>query len=171
MRNILIDNHTVDVEKCSFSLPWNGDANCFNFIRPTEFVLDTEMRDIDPLDVESLVIGCDIDDYGVVKKMTNLEQLYIYAGNNLKDLNFITSLSNLNQLYISKSEISNLNGLDDLMKLQKSIFDTQKEKRKWKIYGLYAICINSSMELDGGFLQNSELYVSEIIINGRLIVQ
>ncbi|MGN0385132.1 MAG: hypothetical protein ACI4EX_04540 [Lachnospiraceae bacterium] len=169
MRQILIDKNSVDLKCCAYRFPWDHDSHCYNFKMPTELVLNTEINSIsDPLEVETLVIGCDLNDYTFISKMENLKQLYLYAGEKIENLEFIHGLVNLNQLYISESKIKRLDELVDLMKKQKLLLENLEGMNR-VLFGFDAICVNSSEELNGKDLLEAGLFVSEIIVNNKWI--
>ena len=64
MRRILIDDHIVDPKVSKYSLPWDSYAMCVNFRMPDECILPSDIAQIsDRSDIETLVIGCDLDSY------------------------------------------------------------------------------------------------------------
>lgn len=102
MRSILIEDKGLDAADYSYSMPWKHDANCFNFKFPNETIRKGQIAQIgNTEDIKTLVIGCDLDDYRFIAEMTNLEQLYIYTGRNIRNLSFIEKLVHLNHLCIS----------------------------------------------------------------------
>lgn len=171
MLSILVDEKIVDLKECAYGFPWHHDANCFNFKAPTEFILSENINNIaNPLDVTTLVLGCDMDDYGFISKMSNLRQLYIYAGSNLVDLDFIRELTNLNQICIKESRISSLNALVEMLNAKKNIIENLQGIDKILFY-MEAICIKSSEELEGDQLLVKGMTASEIIVNGKWITR
>lgn len=169
MRSILVDKKFVDLKSCSYGFPWDYDANCYNFKIPTEFVLNTDVHNItNPLEITTIVLGCDFDNYDFISKMTNLRQLYIYSGKNIVNLDFIKELINLNHIYISESGIIELDGLVELLKMQKSVREGLTGMEK-VLFGLEAICVKSSEELKGEQLLVQGMYVSGIIVNNKWI--
>ena len=109
-----------------------------------------------------------LKDYSFISKMTNLRQLYIYAGENIVDLKFISELTNLNQLYLAESKIKEIDELVTLLRRQKEIAKNLEGINRI-IYGFDAICVNSSEELEGSILLEQGFYVSEIIVNRKWI--
>ena len=169
MRSLLVDNNSVDLKSCSYGFPWDHEAHCFNFKAPNEFVMDTDIWKIaNPEKVTALIIGCNLKDYSFISKMTNLRQLYIYAGENIVDLKFISELTNLNQLYLAESKIKEIDELVTLLRRQKEIAKNLEGINRI-IYGFDAICVNSSEELEGSILLEQGFYVSEIIVNRKWI--
>lgn len=97
---ILIENTEVNLDRCSYGFPWEHDATCYNFRRPEEIILAKNIRDIEnKADIQTLVIGYKLEDYGFIAEMKNLRQLYIYDGSNIYDLAFVENLVSLKQLY------------------------------------------------------------------------
>ena len=111
---------------------------------------------------------CDLDDYSFISQMHNLEQLYIYVGENLDNISFVTELKNLRQIYIAESHIESITPLADLLYKQKAIQDTL-EGIRWFTYGMEAICIRSTCNLDGEVLLEPHLYMTEVWVNNKRI--
>ena len=167
MRKILVDKSFVDLNKWSCGLPWKHDSNCFNFKMPDEFVLDSAIYYIkNPLEIETLVIGSDLEDYSFISRMSNLEQLYIYSGKNIDNLDFVEDLVNLRQLYISESNIKEIDSLVELVREQNAIFRDLEGIKKLQ-FGFTAICVKSSKDLDGQALVKQGWNISEIIVNDK----
>lgn len=143
MRSILI----ADNPGGSFGMPWRGDAPCFNFRYPREHLRPDELDKIgDKTDIEALVIGVDLPDYGFISKLVNLKQLYIYSGKNLKDMAFITPLVRLRQLYIYESRISSLEPFEALAAEKTRLFEESSKDIKAIItYPFEAVCIRSDL--------------------------
>ncbi len=168
MRKILIDKEMKDPKHCSYGFPWRHDGNCYNFRVPDECVTADEISGIKDFDeIENLVIGCDLDDYGFISEMVNLRQLYIYSGENIYDMSFIASLVKLNHLYIHESHINSLDPLIALMLEQKRLLSLEKDINKRLFMTLEAVAINSDKELDGSVLKEPGYYASEIIVNRK----
>lgn len=170
MRRILIDNHKVDPRECSYGFPWRHDSICYNFKIPEELVMAGEVGNMaDKAGVETLVIGCDLDDYGFINDMVNLRQLYIYTGNNLRSTGFFSKLLRLRQLYIKDSHIRSLDGMMNLLKDMKKAFDEERDPVKRLFGGMEGISIESDCFLDGRQLLTPGLHITELIINKRHI--
>lgn len=141
MRSILI----ADYPGGSFGMPWRGDAPCFNFNYPREHLRPEELDKIgDKTDIETLVIGVDLPDYGFISELVNLRQLYIYSGKNLKDIEFIRPLVGLRQLYIYESQISSLEPFEALAAEKSRLYqESSKDLKAIITYPFEAVCIRS----------------------------
>lgn len=172
MRRILIDSSKIDPRGCSYGFPWDHDSVCYNFNSPEEFVLDKDINQLDDKeDIETLVIGCNLDDYSFISDMKNLHQLYIYSGEKVINLCFLENLVNLQQLYIANSHIQTLEKLVMLIRKQKEMFDEMEPKERI-VFGLEAVCIETDCNnIDGTALLEPELYISEIKINHKWIMR
>lgn len=166
MRKILIENTEVKLDGCSYGFPWEHDATCYNFRRPEEIILAQHIHDIEnDEDVETLVIGCRLDDYGFIAGMKNLRQLYIYDGSNIYNLAFVEKLVALQQLYIAKAHIDFLEPLVELLKKKKEMFDAEGDYMKKLDYVMEGIYIESDRgDLDKEILTAPRLYIGEMII-------
>ena len=170
MRKILIDKSIRDLKECAYGFPWRHDANCYNFRAPDECVTTDEIDNIEDFeDIENLIIGCDLDDYGFIGKMINLRQLYIYTGENIDSVEFVRTLLKLDYLYIEGSHIDSLDPLIELMNEQKRLLLQEENRIKRLGMALTAVCINSDKELDGMLLKDPGKFASEIIVNGKNI--
>jgi hypothetical protein len=170
MRKILIDNNqNINPRECTYGFSWRHDATCFNFRTPDEFIPYHDLsKIIDMSDVETLVIGCELDDYDFISDMTNLRQLYIYSGGKISNIDFIKNLVYLKQVYIAESHIDSLNGLVKVIEEKRRRIDTETDMWKRIELGMEGICIESDCNsLDGKELL--EIYISEVIINGKRI--
>lgn len=170
MRRILIDEKKMNPAECSFGFPWHHDATCYNFDMPNESIVASEIDEIKKKDnIETLVIGCDLDDYGFLMDLCNLRQLYIYSGSNIHNLNFVRNLSKLRQLYITNSHVESLEPVVDLVKVRKGLYDSEEDVEKRLFLSIEGICIDSDCELDGSSLVAFDGFVSEILINRKRI--
>lgn len=171
MRRILIENCELDPKECSFGFPWKYDSNCFGFMFPTELVNASEINETDyGEEIESLIIGCDLEDYSFIASMGNLKQLYIYSGKNIRDISFVKGLTKLTHLYIADSHVESLEPLKELITEQKQLLDKETDLKKRLLnMPIKAICIESDVELDGNQLLEPGTYISELIINHRRI--
>jgi len=169
MRKILIDHHQMQPRECTYGLPWRHDAACFNFQVPDEFLLCDEIGKIpDKSDIETLVIGCDLNDYDFLSDMTNLRQLYIYSGERIHNVDFVENLVKLRQLYIVGSHIDTLDGLLKLIEEKKNRLEAETDVWKRIELGMEGICIESDCEsLDGKKLSEGNIHIAEIIINKK----
>ena len=75
---------------------------------------------------------------------------------------------NLNHLYISESTIKELSGLVVLIEKQREIAKSIEGVKKF-MFGLDAICINSSENMEGNILMEQGSRASEIIVNQKWI--
>ena len=170
MRKILIDNIQICPKECTYGFPWKHDAICFNFRTPDEFIPYHDISNIpDKSDIETLVIGCDLDDYDFLSDMTKLRQLYIYSGGKISNIDFVKSLVYLQQLYIVGSHIESLDGLVKLIEEKRRRIDTVADMWNKIELGMQGICIESDCDSLNGKELLEKLYISEVIINGKHI--
>ena len=167
---ILIDNHNRDI----YELPWSSDATCFNFKAPDKWITPgTEKDQIKrPSYVETLVIGCELDDYSFVSRMKNLNQLYIYDGMNLETLDFLENLVYLQQICIC----CNTKSVDPLLRLiekKYALYKQMPEEEDFKgrlMYGIDGLFLFApSYKGDVSIFLKSDICRSDIIINNQRI--
>jgi hypothetical protein len=101
--------------------------------------------------------------------MVNLQQLYIYTGENIGSIEFVRTLLKLDYLYIEGSHIDSLDPLIELMNEQKRLLNQEEDIMKRIGMALTGVCISSDKELDGMQLKEPGRYASEIIVNGKSI--
>lgn len=171
VRRILIANRKVNPKECSYGFPWRSDVPCFNFRMPDELVLDSELGNIvDKTEIETLVIGCDLENYDFISDMTNLKYLYIYSGNNISNIDFCEKLVALQQLYIVGSHIDSLDSLIRLVAEKKRRKDAEDDSYERIRYNIEGICIESDCKCIGGKeLFSVGLRIGELIINEKPI--
>ncbi len=171
MRRILIENKMLDPKQCSFGFPWRSDVPCFNFRIPEECVLASDVHKITDKDnIETLVIGCDLDNYGFISDMVNLKFLYIYKGGNVKSLDFVKKLVRLQQLYIAETHISDLSPLYLLAKEKEELMRNEPNVMRGTDYMFSGICIKTDKEIqDAHTLIDAGIYISELIIGSKRI--
>ena len=178
IRSVLIEKETIDPRGCSYSFPWRHDSICFNFDMPNELIIADNTDNIDnPADITTVVIGCDLPDYGFLSVMKNLKQLYVYSGKNLKDLEFIENLTRLRQLYIADSKITDISSLLKLIekknKLIQAIGSVSDENAFFRRleYSIEGVCIQSDSNIKGiEDIKRAGRNMTEVLINGRHIV-
>ena len=164
MRRILIAKPGTDLKRQCYSLPWKYDSTCYNFREPDELISDTGAITIpDPMDVGTLVIFSNLKDYSFVMGMKNLEQLYIYKAKHINDVSFLEKLVKLRQLCIANSKITNLNGLERLMRRKRELYDSSKKNMMANItYGMEGIFLNSEKQgLENVVFDNHGVSIAE----------
>ena len=168
MRRILIEKEYVNPRECSYGFPWDSDGTCYNFKSPNECVKSSEIDNIENLeDVETLVIGCDLQDYGFISKCKNLTQLYIYTGSNITDLSFLEKLYKVNHLYIGRSKVNSLEPLERLVEEKSRLMSETKDLWTKISYGLEGVYIVSEVELDIASVKDEGHCIMELIVNGK----
>ena len=129
-----------------YSFPWRSDAICYNFHVPKIMVPDDRIEEMitDPLEVETLVVTADLEDYDFISKMENLTQIYLYDARHLEDLSAIENLVKLSQLMIMHSRISCMDGIDSLLINKKRALDaSKKDLRAFLTYGMEGVYIHA----------------------------
>ena len=171
MRRILIENSVIEPKKCSYGFPWKSDAICYNFRMPEECISAADIDKInDKDDIETLVIGCNLDSYDFISDMINLKQLYIYSGDNVRNLNFTEKLVNLQQLYIADTHISDLSPLYSLVKEKEQLMRNESDAMRKLDYLVEGICIKTDCEINDAYtLLDAGIYISELIIGTKRI--
>ena len=171
MRRILIEKEMMDPKHCSYRFPWKSDVPCFNFRMPEECILVEDIDKITDKDnIETLVIGCDLDSYDFISDMVNLRFLYIYKGGNVKDLDFVEKLVHLEQLYIVDTHLSDLSPLYPLAMEKERFMRIEPNLMKKTNYIFSGICIETDKEIEDAYkLLDAGIYISELIIGTKKI--
>lgn len=172
MRRILIENKVVEPRECSFGLPWRSDASCFNFRSPDECVPASDIEKITDKDnIETLVIGSELESYDFISDMVNLKYLFIYKGETVTGLDFVRKLVRLQQLYIDNTHISDLSPLYPLLKEKERLKNNEPNMMKATEYMVDGICIRTDCEIADAYkLHDGDgIYISELIIGNKRI--
>ena len=171
MRRILIEKEMTDPKHCSFGFPWENDSTCFKFEIPEECVLAEDIDKITDKDnIETLVIGCDLDSYDFISDMVNLRFLYIYEGSNVRSLDFVEKLVRLQQLYIVNTHISDLSPLYPLVVEKERLINKETSLMKGFDYMISGICIETDKEIEDAYkLLNAGVHITELIIGRKRI--
>ena len=169
MRRILIENEILDHKACSFGFPWKHDSICFNFNFPEECILKDDMKNIpDKTDIETLVIGCRLENYDFISDMVNLKQLYIYDGEDVTNLDFIKNLLKLDQLYIVGSHIRDIEPLRILFKEKEKASAKEPDMFRRLGYMFSGICIETDYDIENTEeLLDTTICISEIRIGQK----
>ena len=144
-------------------MPWRSDAICFNFNAPDIFITDDAIDEMitEPLDVETLVVTADLEDYSFISKMKNLSQLYLYNASKFWNLSIIGELVNLRQICILHSRVICLDGLNTLLENKKKMIDAASNDDGARIaYGMEGVCIRS----DESSLRLTSIYTHGVYI-------
>ena len=171
MRRILIEKEMIDPKHCSYGFPWKSDVPCFNFRMPEECILAEDIDKITDKDnIETLVIGCDLDSYDFISDMVNLRFLYIYKGSNVKTLGFVEKLVWLDQLYIADTHISDISPLYPLVIEKERLMKKEPNLMRGTDYMISGICIKTDKEIEDAYkLLDAGVYISELIIGEKKI--
>ena len=153
----------------AYMMPWKSDAACYNFIEPDVFIPDDAIDEMikDPLDVETLVVTADLEDYSFISKMKNLTQLYLYNAKEFWNLSIIKELVNLRQICIVHSKVICLDGLNDLLINKKKLIDAASNdfgaRTTYGIEGIYIHSDVSSLRLTSIYTWG--VYIGELDLN------
>lgn len=165
IRHVLITDQKVSLDECVYSLPWRNDLICMNFDPPETMVLPEDIPLLNRDEIETIVIGCSLEDYAFLKEFHSLRELYIFDGSNVKDLSFVETMTFLKQFVLYHSHIHSVQPLVTLLERKKeSIKGNQISD--WFPYTMEGICIRSDQNItDQDSLYAYHRYVSEIILS------
>ena len=121
--NILIETEVIELNGCSFGIPWDRAQNYMNFPYPDEVWTVEEIADSPKEDVRGVIVGCDLADYSILANFPKIESLYLYNAQSLEDLGFIRGMIWLQQLYVSHCHVSDITPILQLL-------EAKKERRK-----------------------------------------
>ena len=134
------------IENEAYPMPWRSNACCYNFHTPKIFIPDDRISEMitDPLDVETLVVTSDLEDYSFISDMKNLTQLYLYNARHLWDISIFKELVKLSQICIMNSKVICLDGLNALLVNKKKASESMSDDFNARItYGIEGIYIHS----------------------------
>lgn len=116
--------------------------------------------------ITSLYIDVELLGYDFLKRLINIENLYISSATNMYNIDFIRSLSRLKNIFIANSHIESLQPLIDILQLQSKLREKESDFMKSLKYKLKNVAIIgaeiSDISCFNGIAQNelSELNLS-----------
>lgn len=171
MSYIHISSKDQEIENKAYPMPWRSDAYCYNFHTPKIFIPDDRINEMitDPLEVETLVVTSDLEDYGFISEMKNLTQLYLYNCRRLRDPTFLEELIKLRQILIAHSDIADLKSLEALILNKRKAYENATNDFEARMtYGAEGIYIQSQRRMiEQQILNKHSVYIGELIINGN----
>ncbi len=129
-----------------YRFPWRSDAICYNFRVPEIMVPDDRIEEMitDPLDVETLVVTSDLENYDFISGMKNLKQLYLYKAYHLEHLFMIKDLVKLRQVMVAHGRISCMDSVDSFLVNKKKALDASPDDPEARItYGVEGFYIHA----------------------------
>ena len=165
IRHVLITDRKVSLDECAYSLPWRNDLICMNFDRPETMVLPEDIPLLNRDEIETMVIGCILDDCTFLKEFHELKELYIYDGRKVEDLSFTETMTFLKQFVLYHSHVHSIHPLVTLLERKKERIKGNQIS-DWFPYAMEGICIHSDQNIiDKEDLYAYQRYVSEIILS------
>ena len=140
-----------------FNIPWESTAHAFNMRTPDIYFAPEDMYDPEIIELlgKYKVIGCyiftEMEDYSFLEQFTDMQDLHIRYGKNLKNLSFMKNMKEWFMLYIEDAHLDNLDAAFD-----------REEKR----CGFYSYCVgfcNCKIE-DVSAIAKSGVRLSELLI-------
>lgn len=95
-------------------VPWEMTAHAYNMKIPDIFIAPEDLKDNDLMDkIKSFhVVGCyvftQLDDYSFIAEFSDMRDVYIIDGVNVKDLSFLSNLKDWRMLYIERAHLKDL---------------------------------------------------------------
>lgn len=175
-KRLLITDKEVDIRKKSYKIPWNSNAAAFNMHFPKTSIninanddidLETKLGNLE--EITTIFIECSLkkEEYNFLKKLKNIEQIYISEAKELDNIEFISDKGKLQDLCITYSKISDLCPLVKLMKYQSSFIED--EKVGFYKYKLKNVAIRRGEIEDLSCFKGFEADISEFNLQGNKI--
>lgn len=95
-------------------VPWEMTAHAYNMKIPDVFISPEDLNDKDLMDkIKSFhVVGCYIftrlDDYSFIAEFSDMRDVYIIDGVNVKDLSFLSNLKDWRMLHLERAHLKDL---------------------------------------------------------------
>ena len=103
----------------SYWIPWRSTACAFNMRLPHVFLTPEDLADPEIMELlgKYEVIGCyvytELEDYSVLSRFTQLQDIQILCGKNLKDLSFMKDMKEWFMLYIEGATLEDISAAFD----------------------------------------------------------
>lgn len=116
------------IAKSVIHIPWESTAQAYNMRLPNIYISPEDLADeaIMHMIMAHKVIGCyvwiPLDDYTFLSNFTELEDLSIIHGDNIRSLDFLQGLSECRMLFLHNAKVDDLNVLIDLNHKQQNVF-------------------------------------------------
>ena len=136
-------------------VPWEKSVSAFNMKPPKVTLAAADLSDPEVLDALSRcrIIGCYIfaplEDYGFIAGFSDLADLFIRRGENIKDIAFVSGLSELFMFYLEDADIPDLEPLAEC---------ARREGGPPKCFGFRNCRIGDASALTGAYVHTSELF-------------
>ena len=95
-------------------VPWEMTAHAYNMKIPDVFIAPEDLNDKDLMDkIKSFhVVGCyiftQLDDYSFIAELSDMRDVYIIDGVNVKDLSFLSNLKDWRMLHLERAHLKDL---------------------------------------------------------------
>lgn len=95
-------------------VPWEMTAHAYNMKIPDVFIAPEDLKDNDLMDkIKSFhVVGCyvftQLDDYCFIAEFSDMRDVYIIDGVNVKDLSFLSNLKDWRMLHLERARLKDL---------------------------------------------------------------
>lgn len=98
-------------------VPWEKTVHAFNMKTPDIYLEPSDLKDEEIMAqiAKNKVIGCyifeELADYSFLEKLTEIRDLYIRKGKNIKDLSFMSNMKEWFMLLLEDAELENLDDI------------------------------------------------------------
>ena len=95
-------------------VPWEMTAHAYNMKIPDVYIAPEDLKDKDLMDkIKSFhVVGCyiftQLDDYSFIAELSDMRDVYIIDGVNVKDLSFLSNLKDWRMLHLERAHLKDL---------------------------------------------------------------
>lgn len=141
----------------AIAIPWSGHSSAFNMRTPDIYLCEADLHDdeillqLDKFTILGFYAFCGLDDYEVIGRFTNLQDIFLKDAHNLRDLTFMQSTPDWFMLFIQGAHLPNL---DPIIPIE----ETASRLHSYCL-GLYNCVVD-----DNASLLNSKFHLYELLI-------
>jgi len=105
-----------------FGIPWESTSNAYNMRLPDVFITPDDLNDEETMSLirSKKVIGCycwsSLENFDFVSHFSDIEDVNIFKGENLKNIDFVKSLKELRMLFVGNAKFDNIDAILEIPK-------------------------------------------------------
>ena len=110
-------------------IPWESTGQAYNMCTPSVYIAPEDLKDEEIMNkiMSYKVLGCYIfvplADYNFLSDLSDLQDLFIANGDNIRELNFMENLTKCRMLFLQNTKLKNLDVLLQLNTRSEALFD------------------------------------------------
>lgn len=138
---------------------WESTAAAFNMKSPSIFISPEDLSDseimarICSLDLLGLYIYTPLEDYSFIEKFTDLRDIHIERGENIKNLDFLREMHECSMLFLAHANLTDIDRVWEVKEADRGIVQA------FRYLGLYDCRVDRAPGTD-----NPKCYCTELLI-------